>query len=55
MAVDGTPRRVLVAGAAGFIGSHVCDAFLARGMSVVGVDNYCTGHPRNLVHLASES
>jgi UDP-glucuronate decarboxylase len=52
MAVDGTPRRVLVAGAAGFIGSHVCDAFLARGMSVVGVDNYCTGDPRNLLHLA---
>ena len=51
MAVDGRPRRVLVAGAAGFIGSHLCDAFLARDMSVVGIDNYCTGRPRNLSHL----
>jgi UDP-glucuronate decarboxylase len=54
MAVDGTPRRVLVAGAAGFIGSHLCDAFLARGMSVIGLDSYCTGHPRNLAHLAKD-
>jgi UDP-glucuronate decarboxylase len=53
MAVDGRPRRILIAGAAGFIGSHLCDALLARGMSVIGLDNYCTGRPRNLSHLAS--
>jgi len=52
MAVDGRPRRVLVAGAAGFIGSHLCDVFLARDMNVVGVDNFCTGRSRNLAHLA---
>jgi UDP-glucuronate decarboxylase len=54
MAVDGRPQRVLVAGAAGFIGSHLCDAFLARGLSVIGIDNYCTGRPRNLAHLAKD-
>jgi UDP-glucuronate decarboxylase len=53
MAVHKKPRRVLVAGAAGFIASHLCDAFLARGLAVVGIDNYCTGRPRNLAHLAS--
>ncbi len=51
--MDGKPRKVLVAGAAGFIGSHVCDSLLARGASVIALDNYCTGRPRNLEHLAS--
>lgn len=44
--------RVLVAGAAGFIGSHLCDALLALGYEVIGVDNFLTGSPRNLRHLA---
>ncbi|MBN9615971.1 MAG: NAD-dependent dehydratase [Acidobacteriales bacterium 59-55] len=47
-------QRVLVTGAAGFLGSHLCDALLAEGHTVVGVDNFCTGHASNLSHLASE-
>jgi UDP-glucuronate decarboxylase len=43
--------RVLVAGGAGFIGSHLCDALLAEGCSVVVVDNFCTGRIENLRHL----
>lgn len=48
-------ERVLVTGAAGFLGSHLCDALLAEGRSVVGVDNYCTGNSANLAHLKSEA
>jgi dTDP-glucose 4,6-dehydratase len=43
--------RVLITGAAGFLGSHLCDRFLADGHSVVGLDNFITGHPDNLAHL----
>ena len=43
--------RVLITGAAGFLGSHLCDRFLAEGHSVVGLDNFVTGHPDNLAHL----
>ena len=46
--------RVLITGAAGFLGSHLCDRFLAEGHSVVGLDNFITGSPDNLAHLASE-
>jgi dTDP-glucose 4,6-dehydratase len=50
------PRKILVAGAAGFLGSHLTDALLAQssGNSVLGVDNLCTGNMANLVHLADE-
>jgi len=48
-------QRVLVTGAAGFLGSHLCDALLAEGKSVVGVDNFCTGDPSNLAHLKTEA
>jgi dTDP-glucose 4,6-dehydratase len=44
--------RHLVSGAAGFIGSHLCDRLLADGHSVVGLDNLITGSRRNLAHLA---
>ncbi|HZP56975.1 MAG TPA: NAD-dependent epimerase/dehydratase family protein [Dehalococcoidia bacterium] len=44
--------RSLVAGGAGFIGSHLCDALLARGDEVVCIDNLCTGRRDNVDHLA---
>ncbi len=47
--------RVLVTGAAGFLGSHLCDALLANGDHVVGVDNLVTGTLTNLAHLNNES
>jgi dTDP-glucose 4,6-dehydratase len=47
--------RVLITGAAGFLGSHLCDRFLADGHSVVGLDNFITGHPENLAHLAGNT
>jgi len=43
--------RVLITGAAGFLGSHLCDRFLADGHDVIGLDNLITGHPDNLAHL----
>src|SRR5690349_5599628 len=43
--------RVLVTGAAGFLGSHLCDRFLRDGHSVVGLDNFITGNPDNIAHL----
>ncbi len=45
---------VLVTGAAGFLGSHLCDALLAEGHRVLGVDNLSTGSLANLAHLRSE-
>ncbi|MGH7632003.1 MAG: UDP-glucuronic acid decarboxylase family protein [Gemmatimonadales bacterium] len=46
--------RVLITGAAGFLGSHLSDRFLADGHEVVGMDNFVTGHPDNLAHLLGE-
>ncbi len=47
-------QNVLVTGAAGFLGSHLCDALLAEGHIVLGVDNLSTGNTANLDHLSSE-
>ena len=47
--------RVLITGAAGFLGSHLVDRFLAEGHSVLGLDNFITGHPDNLAHLAGNA
>ncbi|MDE3128954.1 MAG: SDR family oxidoreductase [Gemmatimonadota bacterium] len=46
--------RVVITGAAGFLGSHLTDRFLADGHTVVGVDNLVTGHPDNIAHLMGE-
>jgi dTDP-glucose 4,6-dehydratase len=46
--------RVLITGAAGFLGSHLCDRFLAEGDEVVGLDNYITGRPENIAHLSAD-
>lgn len=45
--------RVVITGAAGFLGSHLSDRFLADGHEVVGVDNLITGHTDNIAHLMS--
>ena len=44
--------RVLITGGAGFLGSHLCDRFLAEGHTVVAMDNLITGNTRNIAHLA---
>ncbi len=46
--------RILITGAAGFLGSHLCDRFLREGFEVVGMDNLITGDLRNLEHLFRE-
>lgn len=44
--------RVLITGAAGFLGSHLCDRLLTDGHTIVGMDNFITGNPNNLAHLS---
>jgi dTDP-glucose 4,6-dehydratase len=44
--------KILLTGAAGFLGSHLCDRLLAGGHEVIGMDNFITGRPENLAHLA---
>lgn len=47
--------RVVIAGGAGFLGSHLCDALLERGDEVLCVDNFVTGSKQNVAHLASHA
>jgi dTDP-glucose 4,6-dehydratase len=46
-----TSKRVLITGAAGFLGSHLCDKFIKEGYSVIGMDNLITGDLKNIEHL----
>src|SRR6202012_1412433 len=47
--------RILISGAAGFLGSHLSDLLLSQGDDVVGVDNFITGKPQNIAHLKGNS
>ena len=44
-------KRVLITGAAGFLGSHLCDRFIKEGYHVIGMDNLITGDLKNIQHL----
>jgi dTDP-glucose 4,6-dehydratase len=51
MSTNVTKKRVLITGAAGFLGSHLCDRFIAEGYEVIGMDNLLTGSLSNIEHL----
>lgn len=44
-------KRILITGAAGFLGSHLCDRFVQEGFHVIGMDNLITGSIKNIAHL----
>ena len=44
-------NRILITGAAGFLGSHLCDRFIREGYHVIGMDNLITGDLKNIEHL----
>src|SRR6185503_4374942 len=43
--------RIVISGASGFIGSHMCDRLVADGHAVIGLDNFLTSSERNIAHL----
>lgn len=45
------PKKILITGAAGFLGSHLCDRFVSEGFNVIGMDNLITGDMKNIQHL----
>ena len=47
--------RILITGAAGFLGPHLCERLLSDGHQVIGMDNFITGNPENLAHLAGNT
>ncbi|MGE3804934.1 MAG: GDP-mannose 4,6-dehydratase, partial [Gemmataceae bacterium] len=47
--------RTLITGGAGFVGSHLCERFLAEGHEVICVDNFITGSTANIDHLRAHS
>ncbi|PIW61288.1 MAG: NAD-dependent dehydratase, partial [Candidatus Omnitrophica bacterium CG12_big_fil_rev_8_21_14_0_65_50_5] len=51
----GSRKRVaVITGGAGFLGSHLCDRFLAEGYKVIAIDNLITGNPDNIKHLKKD-
>ena len=48
-------KTILITGAAGFLGSHLCDYFLSKNYKVMGIDNFITGNLKNLSHLTENS
>ena len=48
-------KKILITGAAGFLGSHLCDRFLKEGFYVIGMDNFITGDKKNIAHLSNNS
>lgn len=48
-------KKVLITGAAGFLGSHLCDRFIKEGYAVIAMDNFITGDKKNIEHLTNHS
>ena len=48
-------KKILITGAAGFLGSHLCDKFLNEGFRVIGMDNFITGDKKNIEHLSNNA
>ena len=53
--IKSSMKRVLITGAAGFLGSHLCDRFIKEGYHVIGMDNLSTGNKKNIEHLQNHS
>jgi len=48
-------KKILITGAAGFLGSHLCDRFIKEGYKVIGMDNFITGDKKNIRHLMNHA